>query len=109
MPVLIFPESTYSSGREMLPFKRGAFVLAAEERVPVVPIAIRGTAELVRGDGPWLNPRSRIEVEVLPPIHPEVVGGDPARLLSSAREQLGAALGTRAHSFTRSAPEHGQR
>ena len=108
MPVLIFPESTYSPGPEMLPFKRGAFVLAAEERVPVVPIAIRGTAELVHGDGPWFSARSRIEVEVLPPIHPDEVGGDPAALLSRAREQLRAALGTRAHPITRSAPGHGQ-
>ena len=109
MPVLIFPESTYSPGPEMLPFKRGAFVLAAEERVPVVPIAIRGTAELVHGDGPWLNARSSVEVEVLPPIHPDEVRGDPAALSARVREALRAALGTRAHLATRSAPGHGQR
>jgi 1-acyl-sn-glycerol-3-phosphate acyltransferase len=109
VPVLIFPEGTYSPGPELLPFKRGAFVLAVEERVPLVPIAIRGTGELVRGDGPWLNVRSRIDVEVLPPLHPDAVEGDPAALLLRAREQLGAALGTRAHLSTRAAPSHGQR
>src|ERR687887_371570 len=93
VPVLIFPEGTYSPGPSLLPFKRGAFVLAVEEGVPVVPVAIRGTAELVRGDGPWLSARARIEVEVLSPIHPGEVGGDPRALLARTGESLCGALG----------------
>ena len=55
MPVLLFPEGTYSGGGPLLPFKRGAFLLAIEEQVPIVPVVIRGTAELVHEDGPWMN------------------------------------------------------
>jgi 1-acyl-sn-glycerol-3-phosphate acyltransferase len=93
VPVLIFPEGTYAPGPSLLPFKRGAFVLAVEERVPLVPVAIRGSAELIQGDGPWLNARSRIDVEVLPPIHPDEVGGDFSALLLRTRDRLRAALG----------------
>jgi 1-acyl-sn-glycerol-3-phosphate acyltransferase len=66
MSVLLFPEGTYREGEQMLPFKRGAFVLAIEEKVPVVPVALIGTAEWVWGDGPWMNPTARVRVEVLP-------------------------------------------
>src|SRR5712692_10489059 len=51
MPVLIYPEGTYSTIGRLLPFKRGAFLLAIEEQVPIVPICIRGTSGLVIEDG----------------------------------------------------------
>jgi 1-acyl-sn-glycerol-3-phosphate acyltransferase len=41
--VMVFPEGTRSTGDEMLPFKTGAFALAVEAQVPVLPIAIAGT------------------------------------------------------------------
>jgi 1-acyl-sn-glycerol-3-phosphate acyltransferase len=72
VPVLIFPEGTYSSDvTKLLPFKRGAFLVAIEEKVPVVPVLLRGTTELIHEDGPWMNPRARISVEVEPPILPD--------------------------------------
>ena len=37
---LLAPEGTRSRTREMLPFKKGAFVMAIKAQVPVVPIAI---------------------------------------------------------------------
>ncbi len=95
MPVLLFPEGTYSSGGPLLPFKRGAFLLAMEEKVPLVPVALRGTAELIREDGPWMNARARIQVEVLPPVMPEDLGTDPAVLSMRMREVLSEALAVR--------------
>jgi len=41
--VMIFPEGTRSRGRELLPFKDGAFRLAIETGVPILPIAVAGT------------------------------------------------------------------
>lgn len=66
--VLLFPEGTYSPDGKMLPFKRGAFQLAMEENVPVVPIHIDGTRSLVVEDGPWLSEKCHIQVTVLPPV-----------------------------------------
>ena len=41
--VMIFPEGTRSPTDDLLPFKDGAFKLAIEARVPILPIAIAGT------------------------------------------------------------------
>jgi 1-acyl-sn-glycerol-3-phosphate acyltransferase len=48
--VLIFPEGTFACGAGLLPFKLGAFVAAIESSHPVVPIAIRGTRSILRGE-----------------------------------------------------------
>lgn len=93
MSVLIFPEGTYASARELLPFKRGAFKLAIEEKAPVVPIAVRGTRSLVVEDGPWMSPRAEIEIEVLPPILPEALGTDEKVLADRVRVILADAVG----------------
>jgi 1-acyl-sn-glycerol-3-phosphate acyltransferase len=68
--VFFFPESTYAPKGRMLPFRPGAFLLAIEEQVPVVPVLIEGTRELVDGDGPWMAPRARVRVTVLEPLVP---------------------------------------
>jgi 1-acyl-sn-glycerol-3-phosphate acyltransferase len=43
----MFPEGTRSKTGDLLPFKPGAFTLAKEADVPVVPIVISGTIEAV--------------------------------------------------------------
>ena len=65
MAVFFFPEGTYSDGQQLLPFRSGAFLLAIEEQVPLVPILIEGTRDLVDGDGPWLGPRADVRLTVL--------------------------------------------
>ncbi|MFL5356967.1 lysophospholipid acyltransferase family protein [Archangium sp.] len=84
MPVFIFPEGTYSQG-ELLRFKRGAFQLALEEHVPVVPVVIEGTPQLLDGDGMWMSPRADIRVRVLPPLPPESFAQEPAALADQVR------------------------
>lgn len=47
---LTFPEGTRSRTGEMLPFKRGPFLMALKAQVPVVPVAIQGgTAAMRKG------------------------------------------------------------
>src|SRR5262249_46145121 len=41
--VVVFPEGTRGEGRELLPFKKGGFVLAIETGTPIAPIAVVGT------------------------------------------------------------------
>jgi len=85
MPVLIFPEGTYSQDGKLLPFKRGAFHLAIQCQVPVVPVMLSGTTGLVIGDGPWMSPRCRIQVAVQEPIPAAELGNDVEALRDRVR------------------------
>lgn len=44
--VLVFPEGTRSTSGEMLPFKRGGFLLALKSTLPIVPVGIVGSREV---------------------------------------------------------------
>jgi 1-acyl-sn-glycerol-3-phosphate acyltransferase len=65
--VMIFPEGTRSRTAELLPFKDGAFRLAVEAGVPILPLAVSGTrTALPKHD--WRFGRSVGEVRVLEPV-----------------------------------------
>jgi len=93
MPVLIFPEGTYSEDGRLLPFRRGAFQLAIEEKVPLVPVLLTGTTGLVIGDGPWMRPRCHIRVAVQDPVPAAELGEDEDALAARVRERYQALLG----------------
>ncbi len=67
--ITIFPEGTRSLDGKLLPFKKGAFFLAAETGAPMVPVVIRGTAEMMRR-GSWKVYPGVAVVEFLPLVRP---------------------------------------
>ena len=69
--VMIFPEGTRSKTAELLPFKDGAFRLAIEAGIPILPLAVSGTSTALRKHD-WRFGKSVAEVWVLPPV--ETVG-----------------------------------
>ena len=87
MSVMIFPEGTYASDGHLLPFKTGAFVLAIEEKVPIAPVVLEGTPQLIFEDGPWLAPVAKVRVTVQEPILPDTFGTDAEALAARVREQ----------------------
>jgi 1-acyl-sn-glycerol-3-phosphate acyltransferase len=65
--VMIFPEGTRSTKQELLPFKDGAFRLAIDAGVAILPLAVYGTATaLPKHD--WRLGVTSAEVRVLPPV-----------------------------------------
>jgi 1-acyl-sn-glycerol-3-phosphate acyltransferase len=66
--VVIFPEGTRAPAGQMLPFKGGAFVFAIQEQVPVVPVALHNTAQVMPAHGYLTVLGGRVAVEVLDPI-----------------------------------------
>jgi 1-acyl-sn-glycerol-3-phosphate acyltransferase len=65
--VMIFPEGTRSKTAELLPFKDGAFRLAIEAGVPILPLAVSGTGTALRKHD-WRFGQSAAEVRVLDPV-----------------------------------------
>jgi 1-acyl-sn-glycerol-3-phosphate acyltransferase len=65
--VMIFPEGTRSRTSELLPFKDGAFRLAIEAGVPILPLAVSGTRTALPPHD-WRFGRSVAEVHVLEPM-----------------------------------------
>lgn len=65
--VAIAPEGTRSATPAPGPFKKGGFHIAVQAGVPIVPIVIRNTGELMWRDSRWMHPGT-VDVAVLAPI-----------------------------------------
>lgn len=70
--VSIFPEGTRSKDGEIHGFKAGAFILAKDAGVPILPVVIDGTDRIIR-KGWLMNWRTRVTIKVLPPVSAEEV------------------------------------
>jgi 1-acyl-sn-glycerol-3-phosphate acyltransferase len=98
--VMIFPEGTRSSTAKLLPFKDGAFRLAVDAGVPILPLAVHGTrTALPKHD--WRFNRANATVRVLEPVETAGLGSDdvPALrdrvrdLIERARSELAGPTG----------------
>ena len=90
-PLLVFPEGTSRADTAPLPFHLGAFLAAAHARVPVLPLALAGTREVLP-EGRWWPRRAALSLHVEPLIEPAApsLGGPPP-----ARNALHAAVALR--------------
>ena len=98
--VMIMPEGTRSRTDDMLPFRDGAFRIAIEEQVPILPIVVAGTRHAM-AKGSLLFNRATAEARVLEPVQTTgMTVADVARLrddvrarIKAGRDQLRAELG----------------
>ena len=79
--VMIFPEGTRSATGELREFKTGAFRLAIEAQVPILPLAVYGTRDALRKHD-WRLGYAEAEVRVLEPIETEGLTMDDVAALS---------------------------
>jgi 1-acyl-sn-glycerol-3-phosphate acyltransferase len=89
---LVFPEGTRSRTGELLPFKKGAFVLAIQAQAPLVPVAIIGARDAMRKGSPVIWP-----VEITVRIGQPVEGhgstyDDRDRLMEEVRTRIAEML-----------------
>jgi 1-acyl-sn-glycerol-3-phosphate acyltransferase len=85
---IFFPEGTFYHMPGLQPFRMGAFLTAARAGVPVVPVAIRGSRSLLRGDT-WFPRRKAVSVRVCSPISPKGNDWEAAvQLRDAARDEI---------------------
>jgi 1-acyl-sn-glycerol-3-phosphate acyltransferase len=90
---LFFAEGTLQRMPGLLPFQMGAFVLACRKQLPVVPVVIKGTRNILRG-GSWFPRRGRIQVTILPPCYPTGTDWQEAiQLRAKVRQEMLQCLG----------------
>jgi 1-acyl-sn-glycerol-3-phosphate acyltransferase len=87
-PLGFFPEGTFRRMPGLLPFRMGAFVVAAQAGVPVIPVALRGTRSILR-EGHWLPRRGTLNVTIGMPIAPRGSDWDAAiGMRDAARREI---------------------
>ena len=109
MNVMIFPEGTRTRTGKLLPFKSGAFRLAIEAGVSVLPLAVSGTAEGMPAGGPWVRP-ARATVRILDPLPTAGLGPtDATALRNLARARIAEAIGVEVGAQAEEIPEDSTR
>jgi 1-acyl-sn-glycerol-3-phosphate acyltransferase len=89
---IVFPEGTRSRTGEMLPFKKGGFVMAIKAQVPVVPVAIEGGRSAMAKGSAVIRP-VMVDVRIGTPIGTTGASlDDRDRIAGLAREQIVALL-----------------
>jgi 1-acyl-sn-glycerol-3-phosphate acyltransferase len=86
--VVFFPEGTRSRTGVTAEFKRGAALLAIQAGVPLLPVAIQGTREVLKPDELHVRP-GRVTVSFGKPIPTEGLNHrDAGRLMEIAKERI---------------------
>ncbi len=92
-PALVFPEGTRTKTGTLQPFKMGAFLLAIEAGVPVVPVGIVGSFDILVRDSMRIRPGVQIHVYIGPPIKTkDYTSRDRHHLAEQAHEAVALCL-----------------
>jgi 1-acyl-sn-glycerol-3-phosphate acyltransferase len=85
---LIFPEGTRSRSAELLPFKKGGFIMAIKAQAPIVPVAVSGGRAAMR-KGSWIVRPVMVDVKIGDPVETKGMSlDDRDRLIEIVREKI---------------------
>ncbi|MBV9948957.1 MAG: 1-acyl-sn-glycerol-3-phosphate acyltransferase [Myxococcales bacterium] len=94
--VWVAPEGTRSRTGALLPFKKGAFYLAFEFSLPILPVTLRGTRDALPAKALRSVPGAHVQVTIHPSVDPAAyrARGKPGRqdLMDDIRRTLESAL-----------------
>lgn len=90
--VVVFPEGTRGHAYPLRPFKKGPFVLAIAAGVPIVPIIVHGSIEIMRKGSLWAHPGT-IDVHLLEPVSTTGIDYDHREaLMQTVRTRMADAM-----------------
>ena len=90
--VVVFPEGTRGHAYPLRPFKKGPFVLAIAAGVPIVPIIVHGTIEVMRKGSLWAH-SGTIDIHLLEPVNTAGVDYDHREMLmQTVRARMAGAM-----------------
>lgn len=90
--ILVFPEEGRTRHRELRPFQRGAFLLALRSELPILPIVIRGTRDVMKAGAKRIKP-GHVTVTVLEPIDTHGMSvKDNERVAAETRQKIRVVL-----------------
>jgi len=92
----VFAEGTRARPGQMLPFKKGAFYMARDAGVPVVPVAIKHT-DVLMGKGTGEAWPGTIEMVIMPPVPTGAVSSDKdvQALIENVQQTIAQQLGVK--------------
>ena len=90
--VVVFPEGTRGNAYPLRPFKKGPFVLAIAAGVPIVPIILHGTIEIMPKGSLWVH-SGTVDVHLLEPVSTTGVDYDHREtLMKTVRARMADAM-----------------
>lgn len=85
--MVIFPEGARSRSGKLGRFKRGAYYVALDMKLPVVPLTINGAYDVLKRDGLRLRPGKKMELVIHRPIPTEsLTEAEIAGLIEETRD-----------------------
>ena len=91
--LFFFPEGTRSRTGQMRPFKPGAFVLAQQMQVPILPVVINGTRDALPKHSLNFHGRHHIQIRVLEAIpYPVFADLTTAQVAEMVRDRIASNL-----------------
>lgn len=89
---LIFPEGTRSRTDELLPFKKGGFVMAIRAQAPIVPVAVQGGRAAMRR-GSWIIRPVTLTIRIGRPVETSGAGhGNRDEIIARVRHEIATLL-----------------
>ena len=85
--IIFFPEATFLKEEGLLKFKKGAFLTAIRNQVPVVPVTINGSRTLLRSES-WLPEKVQLKVTIHPSIPTDESDSEIKQIMNDARIKI---------------------
>ena len=86
--MFIFPEGTRNQGKEMLEFKAGSTKMAEKANVPILPVAISGTADIFENNPHFSVKPGTVRISFGKPIIIDELSKEERRFLSAHTQNI---------------------